>query len=286
MITEIQRKSYTARPVAAGEDMVIASMPIPPGGVFRGFRAEIHGVANSSRIIQEASAVYAKAVIVPMGGSMMDTALSLQTLFDQMVPKDVDLNIGAGADDIDWDDGAIATPFEEPGQINWGDLVELGQRPLGILERSEFISFAKQGRFPHVDTTDQWVPTFSMRIGSNRKIRVKQASYFFLALASPSWDEVTTTEPVTIVDANWSALTYPDVMFDMMLPDILGLTEAGAVSPYSDMATFALDLVEPLVFEAVADDFRANTYQTRTKWECRVLTPGRPQMKMLSGGMP
>lgn len=283
MITMIERNSYTGREIGVGEDQVVASMPIPPGGVFMGFRAEVHGIASAPIDMDSAMLSHIRGVIVPMGGSRMDTAISIQTLWDQLVPKDVDLSVVAGADEIDWDDGAIASPFQEPGQVNFSDLVALGDRPIDIARRnSGLVTLANAGRDPHLDTTRKFQPAFTVRMGSNHKVRVRQASYFLLAVSSPSWDETTNSAVNTIVDANWSALTYPDVMFDMMLPDILGLSETGAESPYSDMAAFAVDLVEPLIREQTAGDFVGGTWNTFTDWSVRVLTPGRPQMRTLA----
>ncbi len=282
MITMIERNSYTGMAVGAGADVVVASMPIPPGGVFMGYRATIQGMKQSAMDQDAAVMAHMRAVIVPMGSSTMDTAISVQTLFDQRVPKDVDLSIVAAADEIDWDDGTIVTQFQEPGQVNFNDLVELGDRPIDIGRRnSGLITFATRGQDPHLDTTRKFQPTFVVRMGSNHKVRVRQASYFLLAVGSPNWDEVNNSAVNTITEANWSALTYPDVMFDMMLPDILGLSEAGAESPYADMATFAVDLVEPLVREEAAGDFEGALWDTFTDWSVRVLTPGRPQMKTL-----
>lgn len=287
MITEIERKSYTQKAIPVGEDTIVASMPIPPGGVFRGFRAEIHGIKSTHMLSSKASGAFFKAAIVGTGASAMDASLSLETLWDQMVPKDVDLSVVAGADDIKWDDGAVNTPFEEPGHINWNDMLELGVRPITLHESEQFVTYASTGaKFPHVDTTDEYYPTFIHHIGSNQHVRVRQASYFLLAIGSPSWDEVTTTVPSTIAEHEYSLLTYPDVMFDMMLPDILGITEAGAESPFADAASRIVAFVEPPVFEENTGDFQAAIWQTYTRWKCRVLTPGRPQMKTLTGGMP
>lgn len=285
MITEIIRNTYTARRISPGADQVIASMPIPPGGVFRGFRAEIHGIGSAHTAITDFYAAHIRGVIVSLGSSMMDVGLSVDTVFDQMVPKDVDLNVAATEDDIDWDDGAIATPFEEPGHINWNDMMELGVRPAPIVNRAYFGSFAEAGgKFPHVDTTDEYYPTFRMNIGSNKKVRVREASYFLLAVGSPTWDEVTTSVPTLLADGHWSLLTYPDVMFDMMLPDILGLSETGATQPFATAAAVAVDLVEPTIHEADDGDFKTVLWHVGTKYEVRVLTPGRPQMKALDSG--
>lgn len=286
MITQIVRKHHTSRRVVPGFDAIIASMPIPPGGVFAGFRAEIHGIAATHTLVTDFVAANIRGYIVGTGGTMMDASLSLDTLFDQMVPKDIDLSVVAGEDEIDWDDGAIGTPFEEPGHINWNDMVELGVRPEVVVNHEHMGSFAGGGgKFPHVDTSDEYYPTFRVNIGSNRNIRVKQASYFLLAVASPSWDEVTTTVPSTIAEFQYSLLTYPDVMFDMMLPDILGMSEAGAESPFSAAAAAAVDFVEPVVFESDDGDFATVTWHVGTKYKVRILTPGRPQMKSLDGSV-
>lgn len=288
-ITVIERKSYTGHQIDAGQDEVVCSMPIPPGGVLLGYRAEIHAItAIHQPVIKSAVALFGKAVVVRTGGSMMDASLSLQTLWDQMVPKDVDLDITAGGDDVDWDDGAIAGPFEEPGHINFNDMVELGQRPTQLQEKEVMSTPASpQAKMFHVDTTDEFFPTARMTMGKNLKHRARDASYFLLALGSPSWDETTTTEPSTIANQEWSLLTYPDVMFEMMLPDLLGMSEAGAESPFTEAAAQAVSFVEPPVHEdADGGEFKAVDWNVWVKWTVRIATPGRPQMRTLKGGMP
>lgn len=282
MITMVERKSFTGLSIPTTTDQVVASMPIPPGGVFMGFRAEIHGIAALPIDMDSAMIAYMRGVIVPMGSATMDQPISVQTLWDQRVPKDVDLSTTAGADEIDWDDGTITTPFQEPGQLGWNDLVQLGDRPIDIARRnSGLITFANAGRDPHLDTTRKFTPAYTVRMGSNHRVRVRQASYFLLAIGSPTWDETTNSAVQTIVETAWSALTYPDVMFDLMLPDILGMTVTGATSPFQEMAGAALDFVEPLVREEAAGDFVNGAWDTFTDWSVRVLTPGRPQMKTL-----
>lgn len=288
-VTIVERKSYTGHNIPAGSDFVVCSMPIPPGGVLLGYRAEIQAITTVHRKVATAGhALFGKAVVVRMGGTMMDGSLSLQTVWDQMVPKDVDLDIAAAGDDIDWDDGANAGPFEEPGHINFNDMVELGQRPTALQEKEVMITAASpSAKMFHVDTSDEYFPTARMTMGKNLKHRARDASYFLLALGSPSWDETTTTEPSTIANEEWSLLTYPDVMFDMMLPDLLGLTETGAESPFTNAASQAVSFVEPPVFElATGGLFQATDWNVWVKWTVRVLTPGRPTMKALKGGMP
>lgn len=264
-------------------------MPIPPGGVLLGYRAEIHAITSVHRDVKDSAvALFGKAVVVRTGASGMDASLSLQTLFDQMVPKDIDLDVTAGGDDIDWDDGGEAAPFEEPGHINFNDMVDLGLRPTELQEREVLVSPASPGaKMFHVDTTDEYFPTARMTMGRNLRHRAKDASYFLLALGSPSWDETTTTEPSTIANQEYSLLTYPDVMFDMMLPDLLGMTEAGAESPFSGAAASAVGFVEPPVFELAGGGlFSAVTWNVWVKWVVRIATPGRPRMKTLKGGIP
>lgn len=280
-ITIIEREEDVQQQIDNGTDQVVASMPIPPGGTFLGFRTTVEGIAIIHQNVLLTSRIDLKAAIVPLGGSMMDTGLSIQTIWDQMIPKDADLSVVAGEDDIDWDDGAVATNFEEPGQINWNDMLQLGVRPTILSRRTAMASLRSGGRMPHVDTTDEYFPTVGMRVGSNKKVRVQQASMFMLAMSSPNFDETVATPKTSPANANWSLLTYPDVMVKMMLPDILGLTETGAESPFSDAAQFLLATVEPPVMENNTGAWHPVDWRVWAMSKMRILTPGEPRMGTL-----
>ena len=77
-ITVIERKSYTGKVVSAGNDIVVASMPIPPGGVLLGTRVECHFVSSVHfPLATSAATIFGKSVVVGRGGQM-DVGLSVQ----------------------------------------------------------------------------------------------------------------------------------------------------------------------------------------------------------------
>ena len=279
----IERNSSTMIALGAGTDRVIASMPIPPGGVFMGYRAEVHVIGQARQDVLIGNKIAFKAVIVNLSGAM-DTVASVDTIFDQMVPKDIILDIDAGDDDIDWDDGTIGQPFAEPGEPNWNELTQLGETPFGLTDIRRTITYASGGAKHQIfDVTNFYIPTLVVKVGSKRQVKVRGASYFLLAAGTPVMDAVTTSVPNTIVDDRWSLLTYPDVAFDMMLPDLLGLSEAGAESPYADVAGVIADIVEPTLHEQTTGSWASAAYTIFADWKCRIATPGRPQMRTLKG---
>ena len=271
------------RLIAAGSDEVIAWMPIPPGGALVDFRADIDGIANAHQLVGSRSKWGLRAVIINLT-SAMDVAQTIDTTWDQLVPKPTDLDSAAGGDDIDWDNGTITGPFHEPGQINWSEMTELGDRPVHLGMRKGTSSLSSGGNFPHVDTTDEYFPIMNVGMRIKKQVKVKGPSVFMLGFSSPSMDVVTTSIPVTPVNQEWSALKYPDVMFDMMLPDLLGLTELGAESPYADVAGFLSDHVRPAIVEETAGSFISTAWDVSCDYVATIAVPGRPKMQTLKGG--
>lgn len=271
------------RVVAAGSDQVIGFMPIPPGGALVDFRADVEGIAAAHQLIGTRSKWGLRAVIVNLT-SAMDTGQLIDDTFDQLVPKPSDLDNTAGNDDIDWDNGTSAGPFHEPGQVNWSEMTEMGDRPIHLGLQRGTSSLSMGGNFPHVDSTDEYFPIMRAQMRIKRRIRVKAPSLMMLAFASPSMDEVTTTIPITPADADWSVLTYPDVMFTLMLPDLLGLTETGAESPFAEAAQFLQQFVRPTTVEETAGNFISTTWNVSCDYMATIAVPGKPAMRTLKGG--
>ena len=97
--------------VVAGTDKVISVMPLPPGGELRNVWGEVHliGTTNKDRDL---------ATVYSLGGYIIPTLASsgpiaTDTVFDEMVPKDVDVDVTAGTQDADLErEAADAAPFD------------------------------------------------------------------------------------------------------------------------------------------------------------------------------
>lgn len=279
----IERATKTEITLDVASDRVIASMPIPPGGAFMGFKARIHGIAAAHQLVLSANMLALKGVIVNLSGQM-DQGVSLDTIFDQFVPKDVVLDQTATNDDIDWDDGTISAPFADPGLPNWSEMVQLGDRPHVITDQRKMNSFASPGaKFPHVDTTDEYYPTFTWNAASTQRVRVKGPSYFLLAIGNPAAANVDTSPPTTIANGQWSMLTYPDIAFDIMLPGLLGITETGAAAETNTAARDIADFVEPVIHEQDSAAYINVAYRVFCDYKVRIAAPGRPQNPTLKG---
>ncbi len=258
---QLFRTQYKQRVIGAGSDEVIGVMPIPSGGMVANVWGDVHLVAQTN-LDRDLAAVYA------CGGWIMPTvrataAVSVDTLFDEMVTKDADASVGAQSVNVDDDPlTADATPFEEPGEPNLSRVYNMGAMAERIYNRERILTIASRGLMEPVASSevDLWMPTDHFKIRISKKFRVSTPSYLMFAVAVPTLDDMTTTNETSLLAFESRLLENLEMAIELSMPMIVGITEATAETPFAELAQFIEKLVEPTTEEETAGAFAQVIY--------------------------
>lgn len=247
------------RAVAAGTDAVIGGISLPSDTVIHDIRAKVHlNVATAENEMIEILGYALEMYILP--ALDVDAGTSFQTVWDNLVPKDTDVQA------IDLDTAAAdATPFWEPGEADWSKVLDVGLRPEKVWGHQEWVTSSSPMstvlRDPATPFETQWAARDLVNVHVSRKLRVRQPSVLVLALASPSLDDTTTSEEGFLNENEWSRVKYASDMLKQAHMDLIGLTEAGATTPWEEATDLLQRHLQPDVFEQTADVFKSVTWQ-------------------------
>lgn len=232
--------------VATGADMVFAGFPMPPGSKLVQVRGKV-SVAPSARLaIEEFVAYGCSGFVVPVLDP--DAASSQQTIWDVIVPKDD----AVGSDVLDLDtSSADSSPEFAVGSVDLNAVLGIEDGYQEIYRRRQFMSYGSHPMAHHLDTTHFYWPAEQFNIKVSQPIGTDRFAMALFGFSSPTLGE-STTEPTAPSKAEWGMMMFLDSTLEDMSKQILGLTEAGAETPYDTAATFLAKLLEPIILEQAA----------------------------------
>ena len=284
MSVRYTRKCYNAVRTVVGFDRVFAEVAIPAGGTLEAVNGEM-------QMVSQAAVPFNQAVLAPVRGYLLpvpdlDNAKTVDDLWDAVVPKDKDVSIVAASEQLDFEviSGDSAT-FSEPGETNINALVEIGTQERVIFGREKLITMASSPVGFIDSATDTYYAADGFRVRSRKQYSVARPTYCMFGIACPAFDDTTTAVRDILNDSEWFFVTYLRYVVMQAWPQLAGLTEAGAESPFADLAVFLEDLTEPTVLEDLASTgFLAQQMNTWSRFVFSVLTPGEPEMSTVSSG--
>lgn len=281
---QLFRTAWKQRLVAGNTDEVIGGMPIPRNGVLANVWGDVHVIATTNRD-RDLAMVYACAgYVVPY---FDDTkSLSYDSLWDQKIPKDDQVIVTAGAVDLDMQpEAADATPFSDPGIANVNRLYDVGNVAERIYKRERILTIASRGLFEPVASSevDLWMPTDHFNIRIKKNYRVTTSAYVLFALSAPDISNEETANETTLDASQEAMLENLELAIELAMPSIVGLTEAGAESPFFLLAQLIELLVEPIVESETADSFVGGAYNVFTRFTYEVQLGNTGQKGPISG---
>lgn len=243
------------REVTAGTDKVLFGISLPSDTKIGNIRARIALHGSAVRLFTQAIAYGVEGWILPVLDP--DTPVTLDVLWDQLVPKDTD------SETLDLDTGATdATPFFEPGEADWSQMLDVGLRPQRVYQRLRMRSMGS-GDAWNLSSSDvpQWIPRDTFEINISKPMRVKQPSALVFAMASPAMDDDITTQESVLAESEWGQIKYATELVERAQLDLLGIGVPGSVTMW-DLATKLLQKhLEPdMVEESTAITFVSATY--------------------------
>lgn len=222
------RKSQTR--ITTGTDRVLFGLSLPQDTVVH----RISGVVDikSAQLMGHNDASYyaMRGYVLPVIDP--DSTLNYDTLWDQYVPKEIDSQV------FDLDTAAIdTTPFFEPGEADWTNLLDVGLRPRRVFDRKRLLTM-RDSVFQYQDNQTpfgiEYMPGDRFSLDVRSKIRVRQPSILVFGLASLSLDDTTATVGSTLTENKWSQVKYMGHVLERAMMDFIGLTEAGATTPWEE----------------------------------------------------
>lgn len=232
--------------ITAGTDQVVGWCPVPEGGKVLGVQGEIHIIGAEAQAVGVFQPWGYSAHLIPVDDA--ETALDIQTLWDQVVVKSLDPSSSAGTVTVDLDsDTADTTPEIEPGEMDINDLLGLTIEEKELIRpQLRWMSWAKsrQGGFI-AGTPDTYNPTDFETFRSSRRLTADAPSMALIGISSPNADEEVTTITTPGTVGEWGILSNMELAMNQMLLGQIGLTEVGAETPYADIAGFIGELAAP-----------------------------------------
>lgn len=254
-------RQMTELDVAVGSDRVVCSYPIPAGGRLNSTHLEMHMIGDEGQVLDKAVMYGMTGFVVPVIDP--ETAINVDTLWDNVVPKDV--AEGAGVFDLDTD-ATDTTPEFEPGEPDWSGVFKLNALDVQeIFRRRRLITLASQNGAGHeivAAGADLWTPLEFFKTMVKKKVSVQSPSMVLYGVSSPSMDVTTTAVNTAPTETQWVLLQYLELTLEQAFMNLIGLVETGAETPFEDSSVFIARLIEGAIREEDAAAF------TTTVWRC------------------
>lgn len=260
---------------------MVSNYPVPPGGKLNNVWLETHVIGAEGVIFTHGVMYGMSGFMVPLGDA--DLADSVEDLWDLNVPKDI--NLAAGVWDMD-EATADATPEFEIGTPDPHALLDMNPgEVMEIFNRRRLLTLAKGGYFKDVlAAADEVITTDFFRTHLKRTIRVNEPTMVLFGVSSPDLLQTTTVVPVAPTEIQWVLLRFLEVALENAFMSIIGLTEAGAESPYEESMAFIASLIEETVFEETAASYQSQSWRVFCHATFDITVPGTVEVGVVSGG--
>lgn len=256
--------------VTAGADAAIIAWPIPNKCTLNYLKGEFHLLINTALALTN-------AVVYGCEGWILQSETSsdfgaMNTLWDKFVPKDNDT--------IDLDDAVTAdtNTMIELSRVNVAQVLdqEIGG-PERIFKRNKLITGINS--FNNLLTTSvTYLGNDFFTYDISKKYRVRQDSGILFGVGSPDMAAVGAQDDVIPSTSgnnrdNFFMLKHLEDFLDYAMIEATAFTETGAESPYEDIMTFLVTLLESV--NENTSLFTASSWNVWGKGMAGIETPGR-----------
>lgn len=275
------RRPFGVSVVATGTDSVLAGVWVPSGSIISRVQGVVKINNSTALSLAQAAAVGLEGWILPVEDP--DSIGTMNSFWDSHVPKDTVVDI------LDLDTGAADTsPFYEPGNITWEFLYDLGVHAQRIFHRHHIVSALDAILIRQDEETpflEEYFAGFLERVDVSRQFRVREPSLVVFAIAVPDTADTSSTSPVAgVLERDWGRIKYIDHVLEMAMMDLLGITEAGAETPWEEASALLRTYTDPSLFETNSGTFIGTSWTAVGELVFDIVVPGRMPTKIISGG--
>ena len=261
MLRMIARRASQTQ-VGAGTDRVIFGISLPSDTVINRIQADVSVVGENIKDATVALWYAMRGYILPVHDP--DATLNFDTLWDQLVPKDTDTQT------IDLDTVAVDTsPFFDVGLADWTKLLDIGLRPRRIYNRERMMTIMTHAQLRFQDNVTpflpRWVAGDAVKIDLRQRMYVRQPSVLVFGVASPSVGGTTSSVQSALTEVKWGQVKFMGDTLKRGLMSLIGLTEAGAETPWDEAVDLLQEHLDPDPFELTAGRWGADTWNVFTR---------------------
>lgn len=269
----------TQRLIASGADEVIGHAPLPSESRLNNTFGECH-VVSTAKIDTVDVVLYGVDGRVIRDDDPGDATL-LDLEWDLNQQKDQD--VGAGAFSMD-PGSSESSPMFEPGEPQLDSILGMALEPKNqFFKRRKMVSFISTPRGFVSGTPDQWWPGDVFKLNTRKRIEVDVMSTAVVVFSAPSLDDTTTTAATSFSsEAKWMQMKYFEVVLEQAWMELMGLTEAGAESPWEEAALLVEEVLEPTVIEETAGGFNNAAFHAFCGMTWDITVPGRREFNTIS----
>lgn len=286
MGTRVFRNTTYSVNVVAESDVVIMDCPVPAECQQHNVWAEMHawGIEADALDWDQATMYGLEAWVIPVPDP--DTALDLNTLWDRFVPKDTE--VASGAFDLD-PATAVTGSFFDLGEVNLDAVMDMSnlRSEHQWYSRRKMLSWANSRVNLTPGTPDLYSAQDVHKIRARKTIAAEYMSWSVMAFGAPSLTDLDSSRSTYASEALWMQTKYIDVVLEQAWVELVGLTEAGAETPWTDAALAVQDLVEPEPVGGTGTDtanFANMDYHVFANATFEIEVPGRREVSVISGG--
>lgn len=239
--------------VPAGADRALFGIALPSESRINDIKIKVNVNLTSGSIFPVNQAVgYALEMwILPVQDP--DGNLSYDSMMDRLVPKDTDVQA------MDLDTATTdSTPFWEPGEADWSKMLRVGLMPEKVYSRHKLLTYSNSNSKAFDTETPfgpGFVPNDTVDIRVRKNYYIQQPSVLVLGMASPSFDDTTSTAQGHLTENEWGRVKYITEVLKMAQMDLFGLVETGAETPWEEATDLMQKHLQPDVFEETAAAF-------------------------------
>lgn len=268
--------------VSAGADEVVADMPIPSECSQNNVWGKCHVIGPDDAFTTDVQLYGADGFLLAVPDP--DTLDSVDDLWDRIVDKDDDLTAGA----IDLDETAADTDnLYEAGEPSIGAVLDahLYKDDNHWFRKRGLMSFATSptGFQFQTSSLSTFQPRDFFKVRARKRIFTEVFSMSLFGISNPNVVTFATVPNSPSSSAEWLQQKYMEVVLEQAWMTLLGLTEAGAESPWENAASLIQKILEPGVYEDSTGAFQSSTsfrVFMETTWD--VTVPGRREFKVLT----
>lgn len=275
----VNRHQLNQALVNVNTDQVMAHLQMPPECKLVNMWGETHLIAGSAISVLNSGGYGIDGLVIPDADP---GAIDLiDDLWDIAVTKDDDFSGGLDLDSFDSD----VNPVYEPGEPNIGNVIGLQaiDETNRFYKKRKLITFASAPRGFEAGTPDTFVPADTFKMRSRANIEALYPSYAMIAVSAPAFDDTNVTPFSTFgTEAAWLQIKYLDMVLQQAFLDLVGLTEAGAETPYEEASALLEDLLEPTLFEEVGASFQGVEWTCFMQTTWQMVVPGIRDIKQIS----
>lgn len=264
-------RRWSIQDVLAGADEAIASFPVPNQCIVNSVQGPVHVNFVTPVDVIDVVGYGFEGWMLQTDDIVTDFA-DQTALWDTSVPKD------DGAELLDTSFAANTTSMFEPGLMNAAQLFdqELLQ-PERVFKRQPLISLASRPVGFVVGSPSTFHPSDVFEIDMKKRYKSAFDGALVFGAGSPAWDAGTNNDIIRILGTHQKALyamAHIDDVLDKAMIDFLVLTETGAESPYDDIMTWLMNLLDVKQEAGSAGAFTPGTITFSCKLIAGIAVPG------------